>query len=107
MLQAMYINIAYTTTPIAATFAVDILFGNSTNANTVSSGGSQSLTGTITNISGNRYKWELDSPTVLTPPNNNGGACYITNVNWINNSGGSLTTVAGNVQTQGYMLLTP
>lgn len=105
-LRALYINIAFTTAPIAPTFGVELLFGNSSGANAVSGSVTQTVTGTVTNISGNRYKWELDAPTVLTP-STNGGAYYISYVGFVNNSGGSLTTAAGNVQAQGYMLLTP
>jgi hypothetical protein len=106
-LAAMYINIAFTGAPIAATFAVDLFFGNSTGSNAAANPTTQTLTGTVTQVSGNRYKWVLNAATTLTPANDDGGAYYLNSANFVNNSGGSLTTVAGNVQTQGYMLITP
>ena len=106
-LAAIYINIAFTNAPVAATFSVDVLFGNSTNNNVVSDSIKQSLTGTVTQVSGNRYKWVLDAPTTLTNANDNGGAYYINEIQFNNNSGDSLTTVAGDQQSQGYLLLTP
>jgi hypothetical protein len=105
-LAAMYINIAFTSTPVAANFSVDVLLQNSTGNNPASNPTTQSLTGTVSQISGDRYKWVLNAATTLTPPNDDGGA-YYASARFFNNSGGSLTTVAGDVQAQGYMLLTP
>lgn len=103
-ISAMMVDVSFTSPPANSTFAVDVVWGNPSNSNPVSSAVLQTLTGTVTNISGNRYRWVLNGPTTITG-NYGGGARWLGEVRLINGTGGALTTVAGGIQTQGYMIL--